>query len=1062
MKPHGPTANDLHNQKQIAMATAYRRSLQGHPENKAVRLVNPQQQNPPVVSRPPPTAPPLLTANDLHNQKQIAMATAYGRGLQERLGNKADRVPDLGEQKTRKRGLQERFADKIALFYPGARFYPCECFDYSCAVLPIPRRGCYDQEEIAFPPATVAEMPVLRSPTVGRLSASDFTLRDPLRRDLPLLAKPVVTESLSPITPGCIKSLSDVLEFGQSSSQPADFQLLSVSITNHSFSKRFTVVDFQKFFWFTIADFLLPVTTVRQIDLSKVVLTGMACRISSNLFRPIQGVKIAGKSYGESLEASEKQVSSQSRHRSPRNNGYRISFTYKGTGSVTRQQSLSLWELLLPVLQNPVNLDKLEQPELPAPLWQFQLAGIGFLIEREGALLGDDMGTGKTVQTAVAMRVLFQKKAITSALIVCPLSVLRGWDRELGKWAPNLCVTVVRGSKEFRRLCWRQPAHVWLTTFDTLRNDIRTVLNSHPKGFGLAVIDEAQRIKNPSTGYSRAVRRIDAPYHWALSGTPLENKLGDVFGVFSFVKSGLFAPKEEYTPEQVNKRIKPYFLRRRKQDVLKDLPELVESHVWLRLEGEQRRSYEQLEKQSVLKLHQKGEEVTAQTILVLLQKLKQVCNRCPASDESAKLEWLRDNLEDIAAEGDKCLIFTQYRQKEFGGTDWLEEQLSQYCPLNYGTVSSDDGRETILRKFKDHREHLVFLAHPKTAGVGLNELVVANYVIHFDHWWNPATAHQATARAHRPGQTKKVFAYHLWVEDTVEERIFRKIEDKQQLYAEVVDSLSIGLSEEMLFEVYDDLLAKYGLKVRSATKEGDGKNSTHSLRTVDIPSDAPIGDAAIGSEIVPGEIWGNDPISIRQMAVLLFFGKAANARMTKGEASEQIDKLFANEENRQTWENAKTTPMSMFAGTPLYDFAAGKRKLAPKRAQKETLDDALIAIQFNLDSKRAAKGWQSGVSTAGFCTRPVRDAKGRLNRWVVDWVISQVILTNPLSDTAPVTFRIDGQEITREHVRLGDLYDLRKKQSVQLWIGEPHQLWEQLSRDDVHTLVRAYEKTWLE
>jgi superfamily II DNA or RNA helicase len=640
--------------------------------------------------------------------------------------------------------------------------------------------------------------------------------------------------------------------------------------------------------------------------------------------------------------------------------------------------------------------------------------------------------------------------------------VLRGWDRELEKWFPNLCVTVVRGPKELRKLCWRQPAHVWLTTFDTLRNDIRTVLNSHPKGFGLTVIDEAQRIKNPSTGYSRAVRQIDATYHWALSGTPLENRLEDVFGVFSFVKQGLFTPKEDYTTEQVNKLIKPYFLRRRKQDVLKDLPELVERHVWLRLEGEQRRSYEQLERQSVLKRHSKGEDITAQSILVLLAKLKQVCNRCPASDESAKLEWLRDNLEDIVAEGDKCLIFTQYRQKEFGGTDWLEERLPEYSPLNYGTASTDRGREAILREFKDRQEHSVFLAHPKTAGVGLNELVVANYVIHFDHWWNPATAYQATARAHRPGQKKKVFAYHLWVEDTVEERIFRKIEDKQRLYAEVVDSLSIGMSEEMLFEVYDELLAKYGLKAGGAAKQTAAGSVPNSMRTVDSVSDASTADAPADSEIPPREIWGSDPISIRQMAVLIFFRKAANTQMTKGQASEEIDKLFAIPTNKQAWEKAKIQTMDQYAGTPVFNFVTEKRMLTAKQAQRETLDDALVAIQLAIDSKRAARGWSADTSASTYKRRPIRDAKGKLSRWVIDWIANRQVLRNPLCDIAPVTFRMDGKEITRDSMNLGTLYDLRSKKDVQLWVGEPHQCWEDLSPDDVHTLVRAYEKAWLE
>ena len=247
------------------------------------------------------------------------------------------------------------------------------------------------------------------------------------------------------------------------------------------------------------------------------------------------------------------------------------------------------------------------------------------------------------------------------------------------------------------------------------------------------------------------------------------------------------------------------FLRRRKQDVLKDLPPLVQNPVWVRLEDEQRKSYEQLEKQGVLELHAKGETITAQSIIVLLNKLKQVCNRCPRSGESSKLVWLRDSLDDIAAQGDKILGFSQYRDERFAGADWLEKELADFGALNYSKATTDNGRKALLAAFKEKPEHRVLVGHPKVAGLGLNELVVANYVVHFDHWWNPAVMNQATARAHRPGQTKTVFAYDLWVEETYEEIIFKLIEGKQALFDEVIDSLSTerDTGASMAFAVAD-------------------------------------------------------------------------------------------------------------------------------------------------------------------------------------------------------------------------------------------------------------------
>lgn len=480
-------------------------------------------------------------------------------------------------------------------------------------------------------------------------------------------------------------------------------------------------------------------------------------------------------------------------------------------GRVTR--GMSVWDLLFPLLHRPVNLDLGTVVDLPSNLYPYQTKGVEFLIETPSALLGDDMGTGKTVQTSVALRMLFQTGKIRTALIVCPLSVIPNWDRELAKWAGNLAVTVVRGDKEHRKICWRQAAHVWLVTYDTLRNDIDHVLVSRKGGFDLVVLDEAQRVKNWSSGVTRAVRTLRATYRWGLSGTPLENNTEELWTILNVLKPDISVGKLDWS-EGIRSVLRPMFLRRRKQDVLTDLPPLVQNPVWLRLEDEQRKSYDELEQKGVLELHAKGETITAQLIIVLLNKLKQVCNRCPRSGESSKLAWLRDSLENIAAEDDKVLVFSQYTDERFAGADWLEKELADFGTLNYSNATSDKQRKALLAAFKEKSEHKVFVGHPKTAGLGLNELVVANYVVHFDHWWNPAVMNQATARAHRPGQMKTVFAYDLWIQDTYEESIFKLLEQKQGLYDEVVDSMSVERKPEdnLAFAVADTLFSKYGLK----------------------------------------------------------------------------------------------------------------------------------------------------------------------------------------------------------------------------------------------------------
>lgn len=480
------------------------------------------------------------------------------------------------------------------------------------------------------------------------------------------------------------------------------------------------------------------------------------------------------------------------------------------------KRGMSVWDLLLPVLQRPINLDFGTAIELPSNLYPYQTKGVEFLIEHPAALLGDDMGTGKTVQTSVALTMLFQTGKIRSAVIVCPLSVIPNWDRELAKWARKLAVTVVRGDKEQRRICWRQAAHVWLVTYDTLRNDLDEVLTLRKGGFDLIAMDEAQRVKNWSSGVTRAIRSLRATYRWGLTGTPVENDTDELWTILNVIKPDLRqlddAGRLDWS-EGIRSVLRPMFLRRRKQDVLTDLPPLVPKSQWLAFGDEQRKSYDELEERGVLELHAKGETITAQSIMVLLNKLKQVCNRCPRSGESTKLVWLRERLETITAEGDKALVFSQYTDERFAGTDWLEKELTHYGILNYSKATSDKQRKSLLAAFKERPEHKVFVGHPKTAGLGLNELVVANYVVHFDHWWNPAVMNQATARAHRPGQTKTVFAYDLWVQGTYEEIIFNLLEQKQALYDEVVDSMSAEQQpkDNLAFAVRDTLFSQYGL-----------------------------------------------------------------------------------------------------------------------------------------------------------------------------------------------------------------------------------------------------------
>ncbi len=560
-----------------------------------------------------------------------------------------------------------------------------------------------------------------------------------------------------------------------------------------------------------LAHLLLPEETIEATSVLEELPT-----VSENVFTPLGKHPTDGKHFKKDGQGAQQSLFSDfglETKKADKVDGYRKSFSEHRTDrNHTSRKGADVWDLLLPLLQSPIDhsfIDVLDLPPRCAP-YPFQWDGIKFLVERQAALLGDDMGTGKTVQSALAARLLFQRGDIRKLLIVTPLSVLAQWDKELEKWAPCLRTTVVRGSIEHRKLCWTMPAHVWITTYDTLRQDIDLLIAGKNHTFDLAILDEAQRIKNRSAGISQSIRQLQCRYRWALTGTPIENRISELASIFAFLKPGLF-PNQDVLPENARNLIKPYFLRRRKEDVLKEPPTKEEFQIWLRLGDEQQRTYDRMEKDRVLALQSQQRKITARSIVTLIGELKKICNRDPETGASAKLDWLQENIPDIYESGNKVLIFTQYRQDKFGGTEWLAKELAEFGTLNYSEADSDRKKKEMLRTFEHTPTQRIFLGHPRTAGLGLN-LVAANYVVHFDHWWNPAVTNQATARAHRDKQSKKVFVYHLWVEDTIEELVLKKTLSKQRLYDEVIDSLSVEITEDVLLDIYDDLLTKHGFQ----------------------------------------------------------------------------------------------------------------------------------------------------------------------------------------------------------------------------------------------------------
>lgn len=465
---------------------------------------------------------------------------------------------------------------------------------------------------------------------------------------------------------------------------------------------------------------------------------------------------------------------------------------------------IDIFDLILPTLQPPLG-EQFDNPIAFPPgkrLYQFQCDGIKFLIEHPRALLGDEMGLGKSIQTITAVRLLIRLGKIKNGLLLCPKAVVTDWETKFREWAPELRVQNVNGSQIEREALWDTPAHIYLTTYEKFREDLRA--NQAKLTVDLCILDEIQRIKNPSAKLSQSVRYVEANWRWGLSGTPLENKIEDVISIFSFIKPGLF-PRDQVPGEQsVRERIKPYFLRRRKTEALPELQPKVRDEVWLDLLDSQRKAYERAERDGIVELSDQGDSVTVQHVFALITKLKQICNIDPVTHESCKLDYLLEQLPEIVAQGDKALVFSQFPEKTLKA---IAPKLSGFAPLSYDGSLSDRQRSAMVQSFQESETNKIMLMSVKSGGVGIT-LTRASYVYHYDLWWNPSIAAQAEDRVHRIGQNKTVFVTSLYTTDTIEQRIKALLDQKRGLFNLVIDELSDTdlakqLTEDEIFGLFN-------------------------------------------------------------------------------------------------------------------------------------------------------------------------------------------------------------------------------------------------------------------
>ena len=428
--------------------------------------------------------------------------------------------------------------------------------------------------------------------------------------------------------------------------------------------------------------------------------------------------------------------------------------------------------------------------------WLQMLHHYGF-----GGILADDMGLGKTLQAIAFLS--SQMHENSRVLILAPSGLIYNWADEFQKFAPNLDVAVVHGLKPYRETILAEKHQIYVTSYATFRQDSEIYKNL---SFDFLFLDEAQVMKNAQTKIAKTLRKFVVPSVFALSGTPIENNLGELWSIFQIVLPGLLPAKKDFMKlpaERVAQFIKPFVMRRKKEEVLTELPDLIEVVYKNELEDQQKAIYlAQLQQ-----MQERIEHVTAAEfqrnrveILTGLMRLRQICDT-PAlfmedyKGDSGKLDSLRDLLSQIAEGNHRVLIFSQFR----GMLDRIEEELPQLGLTSFkitGSTPSQERQE--MTKAFNQGDRDVFLISLKAGGVGLN-LTGADTVILVDLWWNPAVESQAIGRAHRMGQEQAVEVYRLITRGTIEEKIQELQEQKKNLVSEVLDGTesrgSLTLSE---------------------------------------------------------------------------------------------------------------------------------------------------------------------------------------------------------------------------------------------------------------------------
>ena len=491
---------------------------------------------------------------------------------------------------------------------------------------------------------------------------------------------------------------------------------------------------------------------------------------------------------------------------------------------------------LLERLQQKEQIEALDAPgAFVGQLRPYQQLGYSWLTFLKkwglGACLADDMGLGKTVQTLASLQLDRQHGNDRPNLLVCPTSVINNWQREIARFTPNLAALVHHGPNRHQGNDFEKQAsghQVIITSYGTMSRD-RELLAS--VSWRAVILDEAQNIKNPDTRQARTARNLPADHRIALTGTPVENHVGDLWSIMQFLNPGLLGTQAEFkrnyfqpiqtdrdqaAAARLQKATGPFILRRLKTDrsIIDDLPDKNESKQYCNLTREQATLYEAVLREAESRLESAQGIARRGSILDTLTKLKQTCNHprqllgdnSAVAGRSGKLSRLQELLDELLSAGDRVLLFSQYAEMGAILQQHVQETYGLETPFLHGGVSRNQ-RDRMVQRFQDDPHGpQAFVLSLKAGGSGLN-LTRANHVIHYDRWWNPAVENQATDRAFRIGQTKDVHVHKLICAGTLEDSIDLMIETKQETADQVVGTTSEKWLTELSNAELRDVLA---------------------------------------------------------------------------------------------------------------------------------------------------------------------------------------------------------------------------------------------------------------